>query len=199
MAGKVPICLLIAAAVAGSTAAAVAATKLKVQVEEPVVPELMGGCSLKCAFRWTAELLPRAGGKAQPVRQLNDESAETAWIAEAPGGKGVPRVKLRLAFPKKLPAGMESQIPIYGLDLINGHWQSEELWAQHGRVKKARLIYNAKALGEVVFADSRRWQRVIFDDIMIRSGDSLTLEILEIYPGNKTGVAISEIVLQGGH
>jgi hypothetical protein len=34
---------------------------------------------------------------------------------------------------------------------------------------------------------------------MIRSGDILTLEVLEIYPGEKHGLALSELVLQGAH
>jgi hypothetical protein len=34
---------------------------------------------------------------------------------------------------------------------------------------------------------------------MVRSGDVMTMEILEIYPGTSPGVALSEIVLSGGH
>lgn len=169
---------------------------IKAAVEEPVVPELMGGCSLRCSVRWTVELLPAAGHKAQPVKPLNDEAAETAWVLDGTGGVGA---RLRLSFPKKLPAEMEGEIPLYGLDMINGYWRSEELWARHGRVKKVRLFYNDKPLRDVLFADSRRWQRVIVPDLMLRSGDSLTLEILEIHPGEKPGVALSELVLQGAH
>jgi hypothetical protein len=94
---------------------------------------------------------------------------------------------------------MEGNVPFYGVDLINGAWESEEAWKEHGRVKKARLSYNGKVLCEVTFADSRRWQHVTFEDLMVRSGDALTLEILEIYPGTKSPVAISELVLQGAH
>ena len=172
---------------------------VKAAVEEPVVAELMGGCSLRCAFRWEVEAVPATGGKAERVKSLSDESPETPWLlppAEKKKGAG-PRV--RLVFPKKLPAEMEGQTPIYGLDLINGHWKTEELWQQHGRVKKVRLYYNDKPLRDVAFADSRRWQRVELPDIMVRSGDSMTLEILEIYPGEKPGAALSEIVLQGAH
>ena len=39
-----------------------------------------------------------------------------------------------------------------------------------------------------------------FPDVFVRSGDSMTFEILEIYPGEKgAGVAITELVLQGAH
>ena len=108
--------------------------------------------------------------------------------------------KLRFVFPKKLAAEMDGETPLYGLDLANGAGQTEEAWKAGGRVKKARLSYNGKPLLDIVFADSRRWQRVSFADIMVRSGDSMTLEILEVYPGEKgAGAAITEIVLQGGH
>jgi hypothetical protein len=40
----------------------------------------------------------------------------------------------------------------------------------------------------------------MFPDQFARSGDWMTLEILEIYPGEKgAGVALTEIVLQGAH
>jgi hypothetical protein len=170
------------------------ARTLKAKVEEPVLQELMGGCSMRCAFPWTVEVAEN--GKAKVTKVLNDEKADTAWTASAGNGIGV---KFRLAFPKRLPGEMEGEVPFYGLDLVNGIWRSEELWRQHGRVKRARLFYNERHLGDVTFADSRRWQRVIFDDVMVRSGDVLTLEVLEVYPGDAGGLAISEIVLQGAH
>ena len=176
------------------TAFAVAGLPLtKAAVEEPVLEEMMGGCSLKCAFRWTAELT----GKSQ-IPALFDESARTAWVAgNDPKTSGI-GIRIRLAFPTRLPREMEGVTPVYGLDLINGHWQ-EDLWGQYGRVKKLRLHYNGKPLQEIAFADSRRWQRALFPDQMVRSGDALTIEILEIYPGTKHGLALSEIVLQGAH
>jgi hypothetical protein len=189
--------LLAAAALGASPGAHAAPPAVKAVVEEPVVPELMGGCSLRCSFAWSVEALPANGARPVPLKQLNDERAENAWLAE-PAAKGV-FARLRLAFPKKLPVEMEGTLPLYGLDLINGDWRTEEAWAARGRVKKARLFYNGKPLRDIIFADSRRWQRVELPDIMLRSGDALTLEILEIYPGEKPGVAISEIVLQGAH
>ena len=180
----------------GAITAAAQTRTVSAKVAEPVLSELMGGCSMKCAFSWSAEAMTAKG--LQPAKALNDERAETAWIADGPGG-GI-GAKLRLAFPKKIPAEMDGEVPFYGLDLINGHWKTEELWRQYARVKKARLLYNGRPLCDVTFADSRRWQRVTFPDIMVRSGDAMTLEILEIYPGEKgAGAAISEIVLQGAH
>ncbi|RYD84346.1 MAG: hypothetical protein EOP84_05735 [Verrucomicrobiaceae bacterium] len=183
----------------GSLSALSAAELIKADVEEPVLEELMGGCSLKCAFRWYVEAVPGKGGKPQPIKALNDESAQTPWTAPHAPRKGGVGTKLRLVFPKKLPAEVEGETPVYGLDLINGYWKNEELWSQYARVKKVRLYYNDKPLCDVAFADSRRWQRSLFPDQMVRSGDSMTIEILEVYPGKKQEVAISELVLQGAH
>jgi hypothetical protein len=171
---------------------------IKAKVEEPVLQELMGGCSLRCAFVWKVEVQPGVGQKFVPAAVLNDESAETAWKASA-GNSGI-GAKLKLVFPKKLHPDLEGTTPVYGLDIINGDWKTEEQWKSRGRVKRVRLYYNDKPFRDVSFADSRRWQRLIFPDVMVRSGDSMTLEILEIYPSDTgDGAAITEIVLQGAH
>jgi hypothetical protein len=170
---------------------------IKANVDEPVLQELMGGCSLKCAFPWKVELQLSANQKPAATKVLNDDNAESAWVA--PDGTSGVGVKFRFVFPKKLPPELE-ETPLYGLDFINGVWKSDEQWKAHGRVKKARLYYNDKPFRDLVFADSPRWQRVSFPDIMVRSGDSMSFEILEIYPGEKgAGAAITEIVLQGAH
>ncbi|HEV7869511.1 MAG TPA: hypothetical protein VGO90_17610 [Chthoniobacteraceae bacterium] len=177
--------------------AAESVPQIKAKTEEPVIEEMLGGCSLRCSFQWTVEAQPGAGGKMQPTTILNDESAQTAWVAPEPTtGVGA---KFRLSFPDKIPAEMEGQTPFYGLDLINGFWKTEELWKEHARIKKVRLYYNRKPFRDVAFVDSRRWQRVTWPDIMIRSGDSLTVEVLEIYPGTKAGLAVTELVLEGAH
>jgi hypothetical protein len=169
---------------------------VKAKVEEPVLQELMGGCSLKCAFSWGVEL-QAPGAKPATLKVLNDDNAETAWMA--PEGTTGAGVRLKFLFPKRLSTELQGT-PLYGLDLINGVWKSEEQWKEHGRVKKARLYYNDKPFLDVAFADSRRWQRLSFPDILVHSGDSMTFEILEVYPGkNGSGAAITEIVLQGAH
>ncbi len=189
---------LLCAAILSSTEAHAGPAVLKAAVAEPVVQELMGGCSLKCAFAWRVEVQPAPGAKPAPTRLLNDESADTAWVA--PDGTSGVGAKFKLLFPKTLPVEVDGETPFYGLDLANGACKSEEQWKAHGRVKKARLFYNDKPFHDVLFADSRRWQRLTFDDIMVSSGDSMTLEILEIYPGLKgAGAAITEIILQGAH
>ncbi len=181
---------LAASVVIGGNATVAAAPKLK--VAEPVLEELMGGCSMKCTFAWSVEVV--SGGKRAATKALNDEKATSAWTA---AGAELPVI--HFAFPKRLPKEMEGQVPFYGVDFINGHWATEELWEKHARVRKARLLYNGASMGVLNFSDSRRWQRVEFDDIMVRSGDVLSLEVLEVYPGKGGGLALSEVVLQGAH
>lgn len=182
---------LAAAALAGPEA-------LKARVEEPALPETMGGCSLRCAFVWSVEVQAAGGQKLAAAKTLTDEKAETAWTA-ADGTSGV-GARFKLVFPKKLRAEIEGNTPLYGLDIINGAWTTEVQWKAQARVKKARLYYRDKPLADVSFADSRRWQRAVFPDVFVHSGDWMTFEILEIYPGEKgAGVAITEIVLQGAH
>lgn len=171
---------------------------IKARVEEPALQETMGGCSLKCAFPWSVEAQAAGGQKAGAVKMLTDENAETAWKSAA-GTSGV-GAKLKLVFPAKLHPEIEGNTPLYGLDLINGVWLNEAQWKAHARVKKARLYYRDRAIADVTFADSRRWQRLSFPDVFVRSGDFMVFEILEIYPGEKGApVAITEIVLEGGH
>jgi hypothetical protein len=99
--------------------------------------------------------------------------------------------------------------PFYGLDFINGAWAPDDggngaamHWRQYARIKKLRLAFNGKTLFDIALADANRWQSVFFDDILLASGDTMTLEILEVYPaaaGPDQPVAVSEIVLQGAH
>lgn len=169
---------------------------IKAKSVEPVIEELMGGCSLLCAFAWSVEEIAVNSTKRRPEPLLNDENPHTAWVAAEPTtGVGV---KLRFVFPAKLTPEQE-KTPLFGMDVINGYWETEELWDQHARVKKARLYYNDKPFRDILFNDSQRWQRVTFTDIFVQSGDSMVLEILEVYPGKGSGAAITEFVLQGAH
>ena len=164
--------------------------------EGAIAPIFGGGCSMKCAFPWTVDATEPGEGKSYSVAILNDEKPAPAWM---PHHASV-GVKVTFRFPKKLPAEMEDNVPFYGFDMINGDWATDTKWKASARVKKARMYYNNKPLYDVFFADTRRWQHVHFDDIMVHSGDSMPLEILEVYPGEKSaGVAISELVLQGAH
>ena len=161
-------------------------------VGHPVVPELMGGCSMKCAFPWeTKAHLP---GKAIiPIYTLDDNDKDTAWTEAVVGET------LTFAFPKKLPEELNGT-PFYGFDIANGNIHTDETFKQWGRLKYVRLFYNGKAFAEVELADSRRWQNVFFDDFMASQGDVFSMQILEVYPGTKyPTAAITQLILQGAH
>jgi len=165
---------------------------IQAQVSHPVVQELMGGCSLRCAFPWeTFAILP---GRTQvPVYTLDDNDADTAWTDAVVGAK------LTFQFPKKLPKEL-NDTPFYGFDIADGNIKSDSVFKQWGRVKKVRLSYNGRVFADVALSDTRRWQEVSFDDIMARQGDVFSMEILEVYPGTKfPTAAITELILQGAH
>ena len=95
---------------------------------------------------------------------------------------------------------MDGNIPFYGFDFVNGYIKSDDLFSSYSRVKRAELFYNGKAFCFVNFADSKRWQHIMFDDIFAHQGDVFALRILEVYPGKKyPNVAITQLVLQGAH
>jgi len=168
---------------------------LKAKVGAPVLQELMGCCSLACAFPWeTSASVP--GKNSQPVYKLNDSDASTAWI-DTNAAVGT---MLTFQFPKKLPKEMDGNIPFYGFDIADGYTKNDALFASYSRVKKAELFYNGKPLYYVNFANTRHWQHIQFDDIMARQGDAFAIQILEVYPGTKfPNVAITQLVLQGAH
>ena len=160
---------------------------LKAKPGPPVLQELMGGCSLTCSFPWTAR---SEEGENAGLTALNDADALTAWTTARVGDR------LVFQFPKNLPRELNGT-PFYGVDVANG---SRENFAGFGRVKTLLLSHNGKPLYLIQLADSRRWQKVEFGDIFLNIGDTLALEIVEIYPGTKsTGAALTEIVLQGAH
>jgi len=164
------------------------------EVGVPVLQELMGGCSLKCAFPWeTAAVVP--GKNAQPVYTLDDDDASTVWIDPST----MVGTRLVFQFPKKLAKELNGT-PFYGFDLINGNIKTETLFKAYARLRKVELYYNEKPFCYVTFSDTRRWQHVMFADIMAKQDDAFTMEILEVYPGAKfPNAAITEIVLQGAH
>lgn len=165
---------------------------IQAEVGHPVVPELMGGCSLRCAFPWqTFAMLPGQG--PAPVYTLDDNDKDTAWTDAVIGAK------LIFQFPKKLPKEL-NDTPFYGFDIANGDIKTDETFKQYGRVKRVRLFYNGRAFADIALSDSRRWQNVSFDDIMARQGNVFSMQVLDVYPGTKyPTAAITELILQGAH
>ncbi len=107
--------------------------------------------------------------------------------------------KLVFKFPANLPRELNGT-PFYGIDIVNGRLYPEGGFAEYGRIKELRIWHNERKVLTIRLADTRRWQRVEFDDILLNVGDTLTLEVLQIYPGKiQPTAAITEIVLQGAH
>lgn len=177
------LCLLVVGVRAGEV------PRLKARVGSPVVQELMGGCSLTCSFPWDAS----AGADNRQLATLNDARADTAWTSAKIGDK------LTFRFPADLPRVLNGT-PFYGIDVVNGAIDPLAHFKAFGRVKELLLSHNGRALLTIRLADTYRWQRVEFDDIYLDVGDTLSLEILAIYPGKTMPTAaITEIVLQGAH
>jgi len=164
--------------------------EIKARTGTPVIQELLGGCSLTCSFPWSASDDEKSSGK---IAAINDSDALTAWTQVQMGEK------LTFKFPSNLPRELNGT-PFYGVDIANGRLQPEADFKDYGRVKTIRLSHNGRPLYTIQLADSRRWQHAEFNDVFLNVGDTLEIEILEIYPGKKfPTAAITEIVLQGAH
>ena len=146
---------------------------------------------------WTVAAQKKGEAAPCPVEALNDERSETTWT-DASGGSGA---RLMFYFPKHIAAEMDGKVPFYGIDFINGDARSASAWKNCAHVRKARLFYNGRALYDIVFDNIiRRWAKVSFDEIMVRSGDTVTVEILEVFRNSNTApLSISEVKLQGAH
>lgn len=164
---------------------------LHAKVTYPVLQELMGGCSLRCAFFW--ETL--GGNPAKPAAELCDDDAMTGWMP--PGDWQNSPIIFQL--PKKLPPDCRDT-PLYGISIANGKIQSLQDFRSFARAKRITLSVNHKALARLQLADTWKWQDFHFADILLNQGDVIRLTIDETYPGSHSQQpVITEIVLQGGH
>ncbi len=161
----------------------------RAEVGNPVIQQLMGGCSLTCSFPWSAS----AGTTPDPIPPINDGQADTAWTTARVGDK------LTFRFPADLPRELDGT-PFYGIDVVNGRIHPLAEFKDYGRVKDLLLSHNGRPALVMRLADTPRWQRIEFDDIYLDVGDTLTLEIRSIYPARSGNpAALTEIVLQGAH
>lgn len=165
--------------------------QLKAKAGMPVIQELMGGCSLTCAFPWEAVTGTSTFGDG--IAALNDADSLTAWTNAQTGDT------LIFKFPSNLPRELNGT-PFYGVDIANGRLHPESGFKEFGRIKTIRLCHNNQPLCTIGLADTRRWQHVTFPDVYLNVGDTLAIEVLDTYPGKKEQTAaITEIVLQGAH
>jgi hypothetical protein len=166
---------------------------LKPKVGPPVLQELMGGCSLRCAFFW--DTWAGTPGALKPASELCDDDAVTAWIS-ATQGSGE-RIEFRI--PKHLPKDCRDT-PFYGISIANGVIRTLQDFHDHARVKTATLFFNGEPVARLHLADTWRWQDFSFDDILLNQGDVISLSVDELYPGKvDQQPGITEIVLQGAH
>ena len=167
---------------------------LRPKVGPPVLQELMGGCSLRCAFFWdTWAGLPPSSLK--PASELCDDDAMSAWISPVPG----PGARIEFRIPKRLPHDCRDT-PFYGISIANGVIRSLQEFHSYARVKTMTLLSNGKPIAQLHLADTWRWQDFTFSDIFLNQGDVIALTIDELYPGKDSQQpGITEIVLQGAH
>lgn len=164
---------------------------LHAKVTYPVLQELMGGCSLRCAFFWDT----LGGSPAKPAPELCDDDAMTGWMAPHEWRNAT----ITFRMPKQLPPECKDT-PFYGLSVANGMIGTLNDFRTHARVKTMTLSVNGKPIALLRLADTWKWQEFNFDTIPLNQGDIITLGIGEIYPGKNTEPpVITEIVLQGGH
>jgi hypothetical protein len=87
--------------------------QLKAKAGMPVIQELMGGCSLTCAFPWEAVTGTSTFGGG--IAALNDADSLTAWTNAQIGDT------LIFKFPSNLPRELNGT-PFYGVDIAK--WAS---------------------------------------------------------------------------
>ena len=162
------------------------------KVGPPVLQELMGGCSLHCAFFWSTY----AGTTSmKPAWELCDDDAMTAWISDTPGTGE----QIEFRIPNHLPKE-DADTPFYGISIANGVIRTLQDFRSYARVKTMTLLFNRKPVAHLHLVDTWRWQDFSFDDIYLNQGDVISLSIDELYPGKDTQKpGITEIVLQGAH
>ncbi len=166
--------------------------------EEVTIP-LIGGCSLGCAIDWNmtaSSSSERHMGKSFDIDNLEDGDPSTAW-AEGNYGHGIGE-QINITFQS-----IDTfDIIFYEIGLNNGYCKSKETWKANSRVKKALLKKNGEPKLILNFLDCMYPQIFKWDTyyMTVTNGDVVTIEILEVYKGEKYEVtAISDLYLMGAH
>ncbi len=170
-------------------------------VEELASGELFAGCSLGCALGWettASSHLPPQGANRYDVDQLDDASAQTAWVEGAEGPGIGESLVFRLIGDPEHDVG---SVGLWGFRVVNGYGKSEAAWRDNGRVRTALLLVNGRPVAHIELADTRLMQSVSLPDgPQVRAGDVVTLVVTGVYPGDRyEDLALSEIVLDGAH
>jgi hypothetical protein len=166
---------------------------------EEIFISLNGGCSLSCGIGWTlstTSTLKSQGKNTYGSENMDDGERQTAWV-EGVNGYGIgEKVIIEFEGSEK-----SNRIPFDGFSITNGYAKNLEAWKANSRVKSFILSYNGTPIYLIELADSIFPQYVSFDsEIKVSPGDIVTLEIKDIFKGDKySDTAISDLSLNGGH
>ncbi len=136
---------------------------------------------------------------------IKDNYADTAWVENGKKegvGETITFNFHEITFAPVYEKKYKS-IEVKEIKILNGFCKDEETWHKYNRIKKFKVLLNNKVKYYVDLHDSKNWQIVKLPvPITIKSGDKISLEIVDIYPEIRNArianTAISEIYLIGG-
>jgi len=161
-------------------------------------------CSLHCGLAW--KVTASSELRNHEAIKIDDGDARTAWI-EGKSDYGVGE-SVTFHFTKELWESDESHPDVRGRDkvnfngfsVLNGYTKSEPLWHANSRVKRLRVYRNTEAVFDISLADSMAVQLVECSTIWLHPNDTIKVEIMEVYPGDKyKDTAITELTPEGAH
>lgn len=160
-------------------------------------------CSLGCAMGWhtkASSSLKAQGNNNYDVSNIDDFRVNTAWVAGTKGygiGETITYTFTKGDFDK---AKIGNRINFNGFLILNGYCKNKKVWMENSRVKRVRISHNKKPLYEAMVHDSMNLQEIDFDNVYLKPWDTVTVTILEVYPGTKyKDTAISELIPTGAH
>jgi len=145
------------------------------------------------------------------INNIVDINLKTAWV-EGKNDYGIGEFfTYSIEFDPDTKFGGSGQF--FGkLEVFNGYCKNEKLWEQNSRVKQLKVYLNSTPLCIIELQDTWQYQSVYighyFKNLaadknldaknVLKNGDRLKFEIVEIYPGTKyKDVAISEFLAAG--
>ena len=165
-----------------------------------------GGCSLGCALSWelsATSTLRGDGTKKYGVHNLDDCDISTAWIEGSQDygvGDSITFHFTRALWDTQGPGLATEKVPFRGFSILNGYMKSDKLWKQNSRAKRLRVFHNEKSIFDMALADSMEIQRVSCTTEWLRPDDTVRVEIIDVYPGEKyRDTAITELTPEGAH
>lgn len=160
-----------------------------------------GDCSVYCAIENEYTIISSGdlsgqGNSTYKADNIEDYNLKSAWI-EGHKEYGIGEwVEYR--FDRK--DFSNTDLEINGLYLFNGYRKSLKSWEENSRIKKLRMAINDVDFIEPELQDTYKIQSCKFESKNIAQIETLSFEIIEIYPGTKyKDVALSELRFTGIH